>query len=432
MVRHFQRQFSQLFALAPGEGRQVFWSFLYFFSLLASYYILRPVREEMGIVGGVENLPWLFTGTFAAMMAASPLFALMVAKFPKRIFLPAVYVFFILNILTFWVLLSYDGLAAAASRAFFIWTSVYNLFVVSVFWSFMVDLFSKPQAKRLFGMIAAGGTLGTIAGSGVTLSALEIVETRHLLLFSAGLLALALVCIMKLLREKRANADTPLDHTDTPMGGAFYAGFKGLFTNPYLMGIGLFIALYSLTSTFLYFQQADIVSNAFDGSADRTRVFAFINLSVSVLTVVIQMLLTGRFVRRFGVGTALLVLPLVSLAGFLLFSLAPVLGALVAFQIANRTSNFAFTRPAREMLFSVLSEEQKYKAKNVIDTVVYRGSDAFSGWLYAALSTGLGLGLSALAVIAGGVALLWAALAWRLGRAFRTASPDPALKEATP
>jgi AAA family ATP:ADP antiporter len=330
--------------------------------------------------------------------------------------------------LIFWGLFALDAYVPAASRAFFVWTSVFNLFVVSVFWSFMVDTFSKAQAKRLFGMIAAGGTLGTIAGSGITLTALEVIETRDLLLISAGFLTFSLVCIVKLLKLNGGKAGTPLEHRDTPIGGAFYAGFRDIFKNPYLLGIACFICLYSLTATFLYFQQATIVSDAFQGSADRTRVFAFINLSVSVLTVVIQMLLTGRFVRRFGVRTTLLVLPTVSLIGFFIFSLAPVLGALIVFQVVNRTSNFAFTRPAREMLFSPISEEQKYKAKNVIDTVVYRGSDAFSGWLYAALSTGLGLGLSALAVIAGVFAILWAALAWKLGSAYE--KPAQKTKEA--
>ncbi len=404
-----------IFGVKPEEVGILLWSFLYFFSLLAAYFILRPVRENMGLIGGIENLPWLFTGTFSAMLLLSPIYAWLASRFPKRVFLPVVYGFFILNIFLFWVLFSLPDTLVYAARAFFIWISVFNLFVVSVFWSFMVNIFSKGQGKRLFGIISAGGTLGTFAGSGVTVTLAEWIGANNLLLVSMTFLFLALVSILKLLPLARVQTAKRKLAFSEVVGGGFYSGFRDTFTNPYLLGISLFIGFFSLTSTVLYFQQAEIVSNLFETSEDRTQVFALINLLVSSLTIFTQVFVTGRFVRKFGVTSALVFLPVITLIGFILFSYLPTLAVLVGFQALRRTSNFAISRPAREMLFSIVTEDQKYKAKNVIDTVVYRGSDALSGWIYSGLATGLGLGIPAIAAIAVPVAIIWIGLGWLLG-----------------
>jgi AAA family ATP:ADP antiporter len=396
------------------EVRAVVWSFGYFFSILAAYFILRPLREEMGIAGGVRNLEWLFTATFLTMLAVVPAFGWLVTRVPRRRFVPYAHGFFIVNILVFWVLLEGDVATRHVARLFFVWASVFNLFVVSLFWSFMADLFRSEQGTRLFGFIAAGGTLGTIAGSSITLLLAGSIGAANLLPISAALLAVGIVCVGRLQRATRGfkpDAATP----DTSLGGGILAGITEAARSPYLLGICGFIALFTTTSTFLYFQQAHLVADAFADSDERTRVFAFINLAVSVLTVAVQLALTGRIVKWLGVGAAVSFLPLVTLVGFGLFALAPTVTMLVGFQIVRRVANFAVTRPGREMLFTVVTREQKYKSKNFIDTVVYRGGDAASGWAYAGLSKGMGLDMSTLAIVCMPVAALWMVLGWCLG-----------------
>ncbi len=397
-----------------GEWRALLWSFAYFFSLLCAYYVLRPIRDEMGITGGTRALPWLFTGTFAAMLACVPLFGFVVKTYRRSRFIPIVYWFFVATIAGFWALLEFDIGTVYAARAFFIWTSVFNLFVVSVFWSFMADIFSNAQGKRLFGFIAAGGTAGTIVGPLVTVQFAPAIGPANLMLVSAALLVVAIGCVRRLalLAQPHPPGDRPAD--PPIIGGGILAGITEVAKSPYLLGICLFMALFTTTSTVLYFEQAEIVKNASASSAERTRVFAFIDLAVSTLTIAAQMLLTGRIMRRFGVATALMVLPLVTAAGFALLAAAPVIVLLVGFQIVRRTSDYAITRPAREVLYTVVTREQKYKAKNFIDTVVYRGGDAMSGWLYNGLARGLGLDLAAIALLCVPVGLLWAGTAWAL------------------
>lgn len=411
------RALARLVDVRPEEARALLWAFAYFFSLLCAYYVLRPIRDEMGIAGGTRALPWLFTGTFAAMLASVPLFGWVVKNFPRSRFIPYVYAFFIVNLLGFWALLE-SGLGTVhVARAFFIWTSVFNLFVVSVFWSFMADIFTNAQGKRLFGFIAAGGTAGTIVGPLITVKFAVVVGPANLMPVSAALLAFAVYCVGRLALLARPHPDP--DQPDDPpvIGGGILAGIAETVKSPYLLGISLFMALFTTTATVLYFEQAEIVRNAFASSGERTRVFAAIDLAVSTLTILTQIFLTGRIMRRFGVTPVLMVLPLVTAAGFALLAAAPTIAALIAFQIVRRTSDYAVTRPAREVLYTVVTREQKYKAKNFIDTVVYRGGDAASGWLYEGLARGLGLKIATIALLCVPLALLWAGLAFALGRA---------------
>ncbi len=398
------------------EIRALLWSFAYFFCLLCSYYILRPLREEMGIAGGVRNLPWLFTGTFAAMLMAVPLFGALVARFPRRRIVPLLYRFFIWNILIFYLLLTFGDGRVYVARAFFIWVSVFNLFVVSVFWSFMADLFRSEQGKRLFGFIAAGGTAGALLGPAITTLLAVPLGPVNLLLISALFLEAAVQCIHRLLRAPVVKGSAaPEPSREEAVGGGIFTGAVRVFRSPYLLGICLYIFLFTTTSTFLYFQQAHIVAGAFDDPAERTRVFALINLLVGVLTILTQWFVTGRFMARFGVGAAAAFLPVVVALGFLALAVNPVLAVLIAVQSIRRASNFAISRPAREVLFTVLSREEKYKSKNFIDTVVYRGGDAASGWVFAGL-TGMGLGLSPIAILSVPIAAVWAAVALLLGK----------------
>jgi AAA family ATP:ADP antiporter len=401
----------------PGEASALGWSFLYFFSLLSGYYVLRPLRDEMGIAGGIAQLPWVFTGTFFAMLAAVPLYGWCAARFARRRFLPIVYLFFIANLLVFFALFHAVSEPAWVARAFFIWVSVFNLFVVSVFWSFMVDLYSDAQARRLFGFIAAGGSAGAIAGPGLTALLVGGLGPVNLLLVSAALLTVALWCINRLVRwaGTTASAHTGPTEEETPLGGSIWAGLKLVLTTPYLLVIGLFIWLFTTLSTFLYFEQAHIVAAAFETPVQRTRLFALVDLGVNALTITTQLLLTGRLMRWLGLARTLALVPAFTAVGFFALGVAPVLPALVAFQVARRAGDYAVMRPAREVLFTVVDREAKYKAKNVIDTVVYRAGDAISGWLFAGLKA-LGLGLGAIAWIAIPIALVWTALAVWLGR----------------
>jgi len=400
------------------------WAFAYFFCLLCSYYILRPLRDEMGIAGGVDQLQWVFTGTFVAMLVAVPLFGAVAGRYPRRTLLPLVYWFFIANILLFYVLLRVGLAEAVVARAFFIWTSVFNLFVVSVFWSFMTDLFSNAQARRLFGFIAAGGSAGAVSGPALTALLAGPVGAVNLLLVSAALLGGAVLCIHRLgrlasgLREDGGEGRPTAPDTresEGPIGGGMFAGIRLVFGSRYLLGVCLFILLYTTLSTFLYFEQAHIVAGAFDDRATRTTVFAYIDLGVNSLTILTQVFLTGRIVVRLGLPATLALVPVLVALGFVGLGLAPVLPMLLAFQILRRAGNYAVTRPAREVLFTVVGREARYKAKNFIDTVVYRGGDAISGWVFAGLKA-LGLSLSAIAFVAVPVAILWAATGLYLGR----------------
>jgi len=408
-------------AARPGEVRALCWSFAYFFCLLAGYYVLRPLRDEMGIAGGVRNLQWLFTATFGVMLAAVPVFGAVVARLPRRRFIPLVYHFFVANIAIFWVLLALDVGRVHVARVFFVWISVFNLFAVSVFWSFMADLFSSEQGKRLFGFIAAGGSAGALAGPAITVWLAVPLGPVNLLIVAAVLLEGAVLCARRLEfaspQSDRADAARAAAALSTAkLGGGWLDGIAMVLRSPYLAGIALWVALLSLAGTFLYFEQASIVASASDDPAVRTRIFATIDLVVGILTIVVQFLATGRLITRFGAGPAVGFLPIVFALGFTVLGFAPALFVVIAFQAAQRTANFALSNPAREVLFTVLAREEKYKAKNVIDIVVFRGADAASGWLFATLRAA-GLEISAIALATVPVAAAWFALALALGRA---------------
>ena len=400
----------------PGEVAALLLSFAYFFCLLSGYYVLRPLRDEMGIASGVETLQWLFSGTFAAMLAAVPLYGWVVARLPRRRFVPLVYRFFAANILVFFALFRLDVGDVAVARAFYIWVSLFNLFVVSVFWSVMADLFTNEQGRRLFGFVAAGGSAGALVGPSLTAGLAVPLGPINLLLVAVVLLELAAQCARMLFRRAIPRAESPSGAgAAQPIGGSVLAGFTEVLRSPYLAGICLYILLFTTTSTFLYFEQAHVVARAFDDPAERTRLFALVDLAVGLMTIAVQLFATGRIVRWLGVGGALAATPLLTAAGFLALAAAPTLALVVAFQALRRTANFALSRPAREVLFTVVGREAKYKSKSFIDTAVYRGGDAASGWAFAGLR-GLGLDLAAIALVAVPIALAWLATGLLLGR----------------
>jgi AAA family ATP:ADP antiporter len=403
--------------IRPGEGRALCWSFGYFFCLLAGYYVLRPLRDEMGVAGGVRNLQWLFTATFLVMLAAVPLYGALVARLPRRRLIPAVYHFFAANIAVFWLLLTFDVERLTVSRVFFVWISVFNLFAVSVFWSFMADLFSSEQGKRLFAYIAAGGSAGALAGPALTVWLAVPLGPTNLLILAALLLEAAVLCVRRLERAAPA-AENKIPGKDgtVALGGGWFDGILLLLRSPYLAGIALWVTLLSVAATFVYFQQANIIAAASDDPAVRTRMFAGVDFAVGLLTIVVQFFATGKLIARFGVGAALALLPIVFAAGFAALAAAPILAVVIGFQALQRTANFAISNPAREVLFTVLAREEKYKAKNVIDIVVVRGADAAGGWLFAALRS-LGMELRAVSLIAIPLVAVCLVLSLVLGKA---------------
>lgn len=415
-----EKALARVVRIEPGEGRALAWAFAYFFFLLCSYYILRPLRDEMGVAAGLANLQWLFTATFFVMLAAMPAFGAVVARLPRRRFIPWVYRFFALTLLAFWALLALDVGRVAVARALFVWVSVFNLFVVTVFWGFMSERFGYERGRRLFGFIAAGGTAGALIGPSLTAALAVPLGPANLLLVSIVLLEIATRCAGGLDRANLpAAADAtqaaPTGASDQAIGGGAWAGLTEVLRSRYLMLICAHVALLSLTSTFLYFQQAAIVAGAFDSPAERTRVFALIDLAVGLTTLSVQLLITGRVMLRFGAGVALALLALVTATGFAAIAVAPVLGVVIAFQATKRAAEFSLANPARETLFTVVTREQMYKAKSFIDTAVFRGADAASGWVYTGLRQLAALEASAVAWLAVPVALGWAAMVLKLG-----------------
>lgn len=410
--------FQRVTGARPEEAPALAWSLLYVIAIFLAYYVLRPIRDELGVAGGVSNLPWLFTGTLLVMLVASPLFAYAVRNLSRERFIAISYRFFSANLVGFGILLAVAGPEQQVwiGRAFFIWVSVFNLFVVSIFWSLIVDIFTGEQGKRLFGIVAAGATLGGLLGSALTSGLIEHLGRSWLLAISVLLIEVAVFASGRLSRvsetfEKPVKADDP----QKPIGGGVFAGVVHTFRSPYLLGLALFILLYSVTSTFLYFQQASIAAANFPDRAARTAFFANIDLYVNAITLVLQLFFTGRLMSWLGVVATLCALPLVSAVGFGALAAYPTVGVIVAAQVARRVSNFALARPTREVLFTSSAREDRYKAKNFIDTVVYRGGDQVASWSYAGLM-GLGVTLAQISVIAIPLSLVWLALAVWLAR----------------
>ncbi len=428
--------------LREGEGAALGWSFAYYFLLLCSYYILRPIRDEMGIAGGVDNLAWLFTGTLVGMLLIHPVFTTLVKSLPRRRFVPLTYRFFIANLVVFFALFQLvPENSVWIGRIFFIWVSIYNLFVISVFWSFMTDIYRSAQSKRLFGVLAVGGTIGAMTGSGITSALVQALGPVNLLLISALMLEAAARVSGALekaeqglavagLQDEQLDADggtndpearirqQVADKQQEVIGGGVLDGVRDVLRSPYLLGIALLMLLFTITSTYLYFMQLDVVAGASEDSRVRTQLLANIDLIVNIITLITQLFLTGRLLRWLGLGMSLAFLPLLSLIGFGLVGVAPALLVVLVFQILRRAGNFAIQRPAREVLYTVLPRTERYKAKNFNDTFVYRVGDQVGAWSYTLMGS-LGLGVSSLALTMVPVSAVWLLLALWLGVRYR-------------
>jgi ATP:ADP antiporter, AAA family len=404
-------------------------SFAYFFSLLCGYYVLRPIRDEMGISRGVDKLPILFTGTFVAMAIASPLFGWLASRWARHRLISWAYHFFALDIVAFYALWKLGVGKGWVPYAFYIWAAVYNLFVTSVFWSFMTDVFTSEQGKRLFGFISAGGGLGALTGPLLTSWLAKPLGGANLLLVSALLLEVSVGCVVVLERWARRRAAVrgaaAATDRDRPVGGTVWSGIRPVLASPYLLASAAYILLLTVANTFLYFQQAALVSAATIDRDARTALFARIDLVVNVCTLLLQTLVTGQVLKRLGVAVGLGVAPAITAAGYAVLGLSPALTVLAPFQGLRRAAQYAILRPARELLFTVVSREERYKSKNFIDTVVFRGGDMLSGWVYAALS-GVGLGVAGTAWVSVPVSVVWLALGVYLGREQRRRAREAA------
>lgn len=429
-MSRWRERLSHSLNLQPGEGAAVIAGLAMFFLLFTGYFMLRPVRETMGIAGGIDNLQWLFTGTFIATLMCLPLFGWLASRVKRKRILPWTYGFFVSNLVVFAGLFAVDQQAIWTARGFYIWLSVFNLLAISLAWSVLADLFSTEQGKRLFGLLAAGASAGGLAGP--VLGTLLVAPLGHSgLLLLASLLLLGSLAASAYLQHWRSQH--PLEVTaelpaQKPLGGNPFAGATAVLRSPYLLGIALFVVLLASVSTFLYFEQARIVSETFTDRTQQTQVFGLIDSVVQALAILTQLFITGRLARRLGVGALLVGVPLVMALGFVWLALAPTFAVFVVVMVVRRAGEYALVRPGREMLFTVLPAEAKYKAKNFIDTVVYRGGDAVSGWLKRGLDL-IGEHPQLAMIIGAALALGWAGVGGWLGRRQRQLEqPEQALR----
>ncbi|USN98513.1 MAG: MFS transporter [Phycisphaeraceae bacterium] len=382
-----------------------------FFCLLCGYFLLRPLRDALGLEGGVDSLHGLFLATVGVMIVGNVAYGFVAARVPRTVLVPAVYLFALASLAVFLVYVVPGGKASATvGRVFYVWLSVFNLFAVSVFWSLLADVFTLEQGKRLFGFIGAGGTGGAITGSFFAWTWVKTIGPAGLMGVAAGLIALT--AVLALLLSRRA---TRTGRPGAAVGGASWAGLTRLFSSPYLAGIGTMVLLFTITSTLLYFEKARIISLAVEGQDERASLFAGIEFAAQTLTILLQIFLTGRLMRWLGVGVMLAVVPLISIGGFTALGLVPTLTVVTIFEVTRRASNFALTKPARETLFTVVPRQDKYKAKAAIDTFVYRGGDTVGALADQGIAA-MGWVIAAVAVPVGVVGV---ALAWWLGRAER-------------
>lgn len=397
----------------------VAWSFAYFFALLASYYTLRSVRETMAIVSGVQNIPWLYTGTFVAMVVATPVFGWLASRFPRRQFLPWVYYFFIANVIAFYVVFNTvpEGEAMAwAGRAFFVWLSVFNLFVVAVFWSFMADIYSKEQSRRLFGVISAGGSAGAFLGPLVASELVVVVDFDNLLPISALLLGFCVYCIHRLRRWAATRETTTSFDSAKPLGGSVLAGIRFTFTSPYFAAIAASVILSNFLGVVLYTYYVTAVGEAIVETNRQTQLFARVDAIANMLSFIGQFLVVRLAVNKLGIGATLAILPAFSLLGFAILAVQPAFAVIVGMQLLRRALGYGISKPTSDMLYAAATLEEKYKAKSFIDTTVWRGADLIAAWSTRFLG-GL-FGLSGIAIFCLPVALAWTVLAGWLGRLY--------------
>jgi len=415
---------TRILGVKPGEFAAAAWSFTYFFCILGAYYMLRPVREAMAVQSGPETIPYLFVGTFVTMLVATPIFGWVASRFPRKTFLPWVYYFFILNILVFWGTFSHaidrDIDYVWLSRVFFVWISVFNLYVVAVFWSFMADLYTREQGRRLFGMISAGGSIGAIIGSSGTSSLVITIGFENLFPIAAALLLFAVFCINRLrhwVEHQHRHDESANIASAKPLGGSPWAGVTHVLQSKYFIVITISAAIASLLGTALYMFAAQLVEDAITSADERTRFFSDINLWTNLFAAGMQLLVVKHVVARFGIGITLALLPVVSIVGFVLLAFEPTLAVVAVLTVIRRGLGFGLSKPTSDMLYSVVTPEEKYKAKNFIDTVLYRTGDVIGTWSVRGMVAAVGYAGTSIAMLP--FAVIWMFASIWLGREYR-------------
>jgi AAA family ATP:ADP antiporter len=414
------RWLTRLLGVQQGEAGAVLAGFLMLFFLFTGYAVLRPVRETIGVTSGMENLPWLFTGTFITTLVVMPAFGWIASRVPRRRIVVSVLMLVALTLVAFGLSFALVPDDISIARAFYIWLSVFNLIVISAAWSALVDVFSVAQAQRLFGVIAAGASLGGLVGPLFSVLLVERIAHAGLLFLSAGLMVVAAVAAhwVQLWRDRHPLVRDDDARRARPLGGNAFAGALEVLRSPYLLGIAAFVVLLSTASTFLYFEQARLVGETYPDRAQRTQVFGTIDMVVQALSIGAQLFVTGQLARRLGLGVLLVAVPVLVASGFLALTFVPLFAVLAVVMVIRRVGEYAFVRPAREMLYGVLSPAAKYKAKNFNDTVVYRGGDAISGWVKTAIDTFAQHPASAM-LIGAMLSLVWAVTGALLARVHR-------------
>ena len=429
--------FGRVLGLEQHEYVAVAWSFAYFFCVLSSYYILRPIREAMAVGSGADTIPYLFLGTFATMMVATPVFGWITSRYPRRTFLPWVYLFFIFNILIFSFVFSQISEGGSdhvwLGRVFFVWLSVFNLFVVSVFWSFMADIYTRHQGRRLFGIITAGGSIGAMIGGAEPSVLVVRIGFEFLFAVAAAMLLLAIPCIRKLRRWVAHEHEAEPDNTvvaDKPLGGNPFSGITHVFGSHYFLGIVASSIIASLLGTALYMFAAQLVEESIPGANARIEFFSNINFWTNLFALLGQIFIVRHIVGRFGIGRSLALLPIVSIVGFVYLWMDPTLAVVAFMTVFRRALGFSFSKPTTDMLYSVVTPEEKYKTKNFIDTAVYRFGDIVGTW---AVTLSMGGGIFGVSLLAYGVSLsiagvslfmlpfavVWTAVSLWLGRDYK-------------
>lgn len=392
-------------------------SFVFIFILMAGYFLLRPMRDSMASDWTDAEVSWLWTLNFFISTVIVAIYGLFVSKLDFKKLVPGIYLFFAASFIIFYLIAGSSSDTVFVNKSFYVWISVYALFNVSVFWSFMADTFNKDQAARLFSVFAAGASLGATAGGFMSAVLSQTIGERPMVLITAVMLFCIIPIILFLHKQKESdlgNADLVVDAAKTKIGGNPIGGFKTFFTNPYILGIGCFIILYTGLGSFVYFFQKNLLADF--ASADRTAIYGIRDGLTNMITFVLAFVVTGRIVPKLGMPVALALVPFLMIIGMGILALSPVWLIAVAVWVASRAGNYGLTRPAREMLFTQVSREDRFKAKPVIDIVAYRGGDVMMAWLFTFLTSGIGLGLAMVAAVGAGIMAVWTALAMFLGR----------------
>ena len=411
----------------PNELNATLLSFLFVFLLMTAYFIMRPVRDAMASDWSDVEVSLLWSMTFFFSVIAVSVYGAAISFIRFRLLVPGVYAFFALSFFLFFFGSTFVADPVLIDKSFYVWLSVFSLFHLSVFWSFMSDLFNKEQAPRLFAFIATGASVGAIVGPLTTALLVDSIGTDNLMLISATILLIPIPIIFVLDRLKRTalgNEDVSVDlSAQQAIGRNPFAGFSIFLQSPYLLGIGLFILLYVAIGSFVWFELKNLLEVF--SREERTQIWAFIDLTVNTLAILIAMFVTSRIATRFGMATTLALIPVLMVIGMLIIALSPVVAVVAGMWIARRAGNYAITRPGREMLFTIVDRETRFKAKPVIDIVLYRGGDMVSAWAFTLLTTVLGLGLGAVAAVGAVIAAIWAFVGAYLGRSYdRVASND--------